>query len=97
MAAGEPEPTPASPPAAVTPQPELLPPIPSPAAPVALGREKWDAAGIYLLNGIPTHSRGDQHAARIISGAIPYEQAVRAKEATTSMLADMAHYARHNQ
>jgi hypothetical protein len=93
-AAGAPEPEP-PPPAAITPEPPRV--VPSLAAPVALPREKWDACGVWVLNGTPTHALGDQHAARIISGEIPYEQAVGAREATVSMLEDMALYARLNR
>jgi hypothetical protein len=93
MAAGTLEPT-LPPPAAITPEPRRQ--MPSLAAPVALPREMWEACGVWVLNGVPTHARGDQHAAKIVSGEIPFEQAVSAREATVLMLAEMAHYARNS-
>jgi hypothetical protein len=80
--------TPPSPPAAVAPQPEAPK---APAHPYKLPRELWDGCGIYVLNGIPTCSRGDQHAAAIIAGEIRYEEAVAGCRATAQMLSEMAH------
>jgi hypothetical protein len=72
----------ATPPAS-EPAPQSAPARP---APFALPREKWEACGIFMMNGIPTHSRGDQHAARIISGDIPYDEAAAQRRATVAML-----------
>ena len=64
----------------------------APAEPTGLARSKWRAAGIYIhgghgmwskdRDGIPTHTFGDAHAAKIISGEIPYQDAVRAHRET---------------
>jgi hypothetical protein len=70
-------------PATVAPSPE-----PEPREPVRpLPREKWEAAGIEVMNGVPTCSLGgDQRAEQIILGQISYEAAVAQREATRSML-----------
>lgn len=62
-----------------------------------LPEEKWHLVGVSRLHGVPTHSRGDQHAARIISGEIPFEEAATARQSTTQMLAEIAHHARYNR
>jgi hypothetical protein len=86
-------PSPTEPPAVVLSRPD--PPQPkAPASAYQLPRELWDGCGIYVLNGVPTCSRGDQHAAKIIAGEIRYEEAVRGRRATETMLADMAHSCR---
>ncbi len=35
----------------------------------------FDGSGIYYVNGIPSHSRGDEYARKVISGEIPYAEA----------------------
>jgi hypothetical protein len=70
---------------AIAPQfvPVQKPTLQEPPEPVVhlLPRAKWPAAGLYLHNGVVSHALGDQHAAQILEGAIPYEQAVKAEEA----------------
>lgn len=43
------------------------------AAPLA--RELWNSVGLFELNGVVTHSLGDDHAAKILRGEIPLEVA----------------------
>jgi hypothetical protein len=41
-----------------------------------LGREQWQAVGLFEARGFITHALGDDHAARILRGEISYDQAV---------------------
>jgi hypothetical protein len=65
-----------------------LEPEPEP-HPTTLPRDKWEAAGIEVIDGIPSHSRGDQFAAAVIDGTVPYDEAVRQRRATERMLEQM--------
>ncbi len=70
---------------AIAPQfvPVERPTIEEPSEPVVplLPRAQWPAAGLYLHNGVVSHALGDEHAAQILEGVIPYEQAVKAETA----------------
>ncbi|MEO8520551.1 MAG: hypothetical protein ABI603_04255 [Acidobacteriota bacterium] len=57
--------------------------------PLLLDEQLWEAVGVYRVHGIPTHSRGDQHAEAILSGAVPFETALAERRATTEMLENM--------
>lgn len=43
---------------------------------VRLQRSNYAKAGLFRFREIWTHGRGDDHAEKIISGEIPFEQAV---------------------
>jgi hypothetical protein len=60
--------------------------------PIPLPEGYWLECGIEPVNGVPSHSRGDQHAARIISGEIPYARAVADQRRTQEMRNNMFLY-----
>ncbi|MBS1819292.1 MAG: hypothetical protein JSU08_15260 [Acidobacteria bacterium] len=41
---------------------------------------EYDRYGIYIVNGVPTHPLGDQHAADIIAGRISRSEALELEE-----------------
>lgn len=60
------------------PVPQVAAPVtvtPEPAEPKSLPREYWDSVGIFEIDGVPTHSLGDDHAQRILDGTITLEDA----------------------
>jgi hypothetical protein len=46
-----------------------------PAKPYELPREHWDEVGLFKANNTVTHSLGDDHAHKILSGEIPFDDA----------------------
>lgn len=56
---------------------------------VLLDERLWESVGVYRFADIPTHAKGDQHAARIIAGEINFERAVAERRATVSMMQNM--------
>lgn len=48
---------------------------PEPEAVATLSRDLWDSVGLFEQNDVVTHAYGDEHAAKVLSGEIPLEQA----------------------
>lgn len=66
--------------------------------PAHLPESEWDAVGIYRHrpSGIPTHvSRGDAHAADIIEGRYPLEQAQQDEQRRRALLARLRDTSRY--
>jgi hypothetical protein len=49
----------------------------------------YEAVGLYRKNGTWTHTLGDEHAARILSGEIPRTKALADERARQRYLAEM--------
>lgn len=60
-----------------------------PAEPVCLAPEHWEACGITVVRGTPSHRFGDANAERILSGEIPLAQAIADEQRQRRTLNEM--------
>jgi hypothetical protein len=64
-------------------------PRPAPPAPRVAIPEGYSALGISVVNGVATHPLGDEHAAKILSGEVPRDEALRAEAIARRNLSDL--------
>ena len=70
--------------------PEPVEPVePRESAPAKLDSSMWKSVGIYLRDGIPSSDLGNEWAADVINGVIPYDDALRVMEDRNQQLHEL--------
>ncbi len=62
--------------------------------PSGLPTSKWASVGLFMVNGVVTHARGDEHAQQILDGTIPYDEAAANHAAASRTHVDRVHLQR---